>query len=622
MGQGNRRHSPERGGVGMRRALEKLIESNFFSAYRKYFAIFYSQLGNHLFFLLALSCVSITLEGFGFLMVLPLFGIIAGDAKAFGEMPPQMRSVFDSLQLPQAPYAVVGIIIGLFALKGLVAYTESIYGLKISRKQQLRVREDLLKLYGGLDYRQILSRNAGSMMQITRTEAEVFFRSTWTFIRFNVRAIAAFGYVVFAFVVNWYFSLIAIASGTILVIAFSVFSILVRRSSRRVSQRNRTLEKMMLQTFQSLRYLTGTNRFSILEGRVMGELHELAREQYHLGSVMAANQSIKEPLLVIVVTTLVTFETLILRNPVGPMIVALALFYRALSTILALHGAWQQVLALTGGFETTMKEVNALRAHQEVAGSQSPVGAGDGIRFDHVSFSYTDSLVLDDINLHIAANSTVAFVGASGSGKSTLLSLLTLQLRPDRGSIRINGIPHTELDLAVWRSRIGYVTQDTVIFDETIAHNITLWETDRETECLRARMVAAATKAHCHHFIAALPEGYDTVAGDRGIMLSGGQKQRLFIARELFREPDILLMDEATSALDGQSESDVQQSITEMKGTMTVILVAHRLSTVRNADVIHVLERGRIVESGTFDELINLPESRFRAMAQLQDLLN
>ena len=602
----------------MKGRLSSVFESSFLASYRRYFRIFHGQLGAHMFLMLGLSLISIVLEGFGFLMVLPLFGILSGEAAAFGEAPQQLRDALETLRIPQTPFAILILIVGLFTLKGVVSFAESIYSLKISRRQQLRVRQDLLRLYGHLDYRQILARNAGSMLQIVRSEAEVFFRSTWAFIRFNVKAVAALGYVAFAFAVNWYFSVIAVASGAVLVAIFSILSVFIRNSSRRVSAENRALEKMMLQTFQSLKYLTATARFPVLESRAVGNLRSLAREQFRLGTIMAANQAVKEPLLVIVVTGLVTLQTLVLDQPLGPMIVALALFYRALSTILSLHGSWQQIIALTGGFETTMTEVAALREHQETRGEQQPPRGSSEIVLDHVTFAYGDQVILDDVSLTIPPNSTVAFVGESGAGKSTLLSLLTLQLRPDRGTIFVDGIRHTEIDQAAWRGRIGFVTQDTVIFDETIANNISLWATtDSPSEENQLRMVESARRAHCDGFISELESGYETIAGDRGVRLSGGQKQRIFIARELFREPDILLMDEATSALDTKSESSVQASINEMKGTMTVVLVAHRLSTIRHADVIHVLEKGRIAESGTYEELMNRTGSRFAAMARM-----
>jgi len=229
--------------------------------------------------------------------------------------------------------------------------------------------------------------------------------------------------------------------------------------------------------------------------------------------------------------------------------------------------------------------------------------------------------VLRDITLTIPARSTVAFVGPSGAGKSTLVDLLTLLLKPTSGQVSIDTIAANDIDLHSWRNQIGYVSQDTVVFNDTIANNIGLWTgTYGEDSAFTADVVAAAEAANALKFIEALPEGFNTIVGDRGVRISGGQKQRLFIARELFKKPGLLILDEATSALDSESERAIQSSIDQLKGRTTIIIIAHRLSTIRNADVVCVLEGGRFVEKGTYDELINLKHSRFGEMVSAQTL--
>ena len=179
----------------------------------------------------------------------------------------------------------------------------------------------------------------------------------------------------------------------------------------------------------------------------------------------------------------------------------------------------------------------------------------------------------------------------------------------------VDGVPLPDLDVAAWRRLIGFVPQDCVVFDDTVANNISLWDTsDRE------RIEQAAKRAHTDEFVRAMPDGYETRIGERGTRLSGGQRQRLAIARELFKQPELLILDEATSALDSESERLVQQSIEELKGTATIVVIAHRLSTIRHSDVIHVLSHGQVVESGSFDELYARTDSRFRKMCDLQAL--
>lgn len=215
----------------------------------------------------------------------------------------------------------------------------------------------------------------------------------------------------------------------------------------------------------------------------------------------------------------------------------------------------------------------------------------------------------------------VAFVGESGAGKSTLIDTLTLLLRPKKGNVFIDGLNAVEIDKDSWRSQIGYVSQETVVFDDTIANNICLWKGDyRKDENVRKRVEEAAKRAYAHRFIETLQDGYETTVGDRGVRLSGGQRQRLFIARELYKNPKLLILDEATSSLDTESERYIQKSIDSLKGSMTVVIIAHRLSTIKNADLIYVLDDGEIIEQGSYDELSNDEKSRFSKMVAIQSL--
>ena len=194
-------------------------------------------------------------------------------------------------------------------------------------------------------------------------------------------------------------------------------------------------------------------------------------------------------------------------------------------------------------------------------------------------------------------------------------------LEPSSGRLVIDNIPSQSIQLDSWRSQIGYVSQYTIVFDDSIANNISLWgdQFDSKSDIL-SEIKIAAKKAHLHDFIVSLPSGYETLVGERGVKLSGGQRQRLFIARELFRRPNVMILDEATSALDSESERAIQASIDEMKGKITLILIAHRLSTIKNVDIIHVISKGKIVESGSFQELTEKPDSLFGKMVEMQKI--
>jgi len=236
-------------------------------------------------------------------------------------------------------------------------------------------------------------------------------------------------------------------------------------------------------------------------------------------------------------------------------------------------------------------------------GTRTVTDLRDSIAFERVSFSYGEEPVLRDVSFVARRGEIVALVGASGAGKSTLVDLIPRFYEPTSGVIRLDGVDTREITLASLRGLTGIVSQDTVLFNDTVRSNIAYGAGGRFTD---EQVAAAARAANAHGFIAELPQGYDTVLGERGTRLSGGQRQRLAIARALLTDPPILVLDEATSALDTESERLVQEAIDRLLAGRTVFVIAHRLSTVVHADQILVLERGEIVERGTHAELLAL----------------
>jgi ATP-binding cassette subfamily B protein len=222
------------------------------------------------------------------------------------------------------------------------------------------------------------------------------------------------------------------------------------------------------------------------------------------------------------------------------------------------------------------------------------------VRFEDVDFAYADVPTLSGISVRIAPGQTVAFVGGTGGGKSTLVKLLLRFYEPARGTIKLDGKPISELDLQSLRRSIGYVAQDSFLTDATAAENIAYGL----ASATREQIVAAAMAAEAHEFISQLPNGYDTPLGERGQKLSGGQRQRIALARAIVRNPRILVLDEATSAVDNETEAAILRSLERVVVGRTSLIIAHRLSTVRRADCIHVMAEGRIVESGTHEALL------------------
>ena len=228
-------------------------------------------------------------------------------------------------------------------------------------------------------------------------------------------------------------------------------------------------------------------------------------------------------------------------------------------------------------------------------------GLKKNLEFNDVCFQYNekDGLVLHDINFDIIKGETVALVGMSGTGKSTLANLIPRFYDVTSGAILVDGIDIRKYTMKSLRKNIGIVTQESILFNDSVRYNIAYGQTD----CSEAEIIQAAKNAYAHDFIIQLPQGYDSIIGERGCLLSGGQRQRTAIARALLKNPDILILDEATSDLDTESEYYVQKALENLMKTRTTLVIAHRLSTVMNADKILVFDDGRIVDSGRHENL-------------------
>lgn len=250
----------------------------------------------------------------------------------------------------------------------------------------------------------------------------------------------------------------------------------------------------------------------------------------------------------------------------------------------------------------------------------APLPFKRAVELRNVTYAYPNTEpVLSGFNLHIEANTTVALVGATGSGKTTTVDLLLGLLEVQSGALLVDGVVVDKDKLPSWQANLGYVPQEIYLADDTVAHNIAFGVPPEQVDM--AAVERAAKLANIHDFILSeLPAGYETVTGERGARLSGGQRQRLGIARALYHDPSVLVLDEATSALDGATEESIFNAVSEIGKTKTVIMIAHRLATVRDCDVIHVLDKGRLLVSGSYDQLL-ASNAEFRRLAKLDEMV-
>ncbi len=283
----------------------------------------------------------------------------------------------------------------------------------------------------------------------------------------------------------------------------------------------------------------------------------------------------------------------------GSFLAAILLLYKPIKSLSRVNDIVQGGLAAGSRVFELMDKTPEIR---DADGAVSLSGISDGIKFEHVSFKYVDESVLKDINIEVKVGEVLALVGMSGAGKTTLVNLIPRFYDVDEGQITIDGRDIRTLTIKSLREHVAIVTQQTILFNDTVRNNIAYGDITRSEE----EIIEAAKAANAYGFIEKLPLGYDTVIGERGVRLSGGERQRISIARALLKDAPILILDEATSSLDSESEFQVQAALERLMANRTVFLIAHRLSTIRNAHRILVIDNGKTVEEGTHDELLAL----------------
>jgi subfamily B ATP-binding cassette protein MsbA len=411
-----------------------------------------------------------------------------------------------------------------------------------------------------------------------------------------VTVLATVGYL---FYLDYRLTLVTLLAFPVCLISIIIFSRKVRKSAVVVQNSYSELSTVMHESFTGNRIIKAYN----LEARAIEQFKEVSQRFVSHRMRIIRSEEIPGPLneflAAIGVALLIGYFAFQAEPDVAKVIqfsIGIFVVYRPIKNITRLHNQLEQARAASRQVFELLDLQNSV--HEPAQPKILNAAAAD-IQFDHLHFSYGEKVALDDIQLQIKPGQLIALVGASGSGKTTLANLLLRFYDPQRGVIRIGGVDIRDVTTRDLRNQIAVVTQETVLFNDTIRRNIELGRPGASND----EIIAAARHAYAYDFIMEKPNGFDTYIGERGVTLSGGQRQRLAIARAVLKNAPILLLDEATSALDTESERAVQSALDELMKGRTTICIAHRLSTILHADEIVVLDQGRIAETGSHAEL-------------------
>lgn len=589
-----------------------------------YFNLYLKYLGPRIFLSFILALFAGVIEGFGIFLVVPVLGSvlkspeIESDEKIgfVGEILEKFFSFFGIEYVPENIFLLIGF---LFVVKGVVLFLAHAYNARLRGELVRSLKIKLLNMFDSMSYIYYSEKSSGYFTNVVNLQAEKSILGFRYLTSMGMQAVLSAFYVIIAFFLSWQFGLLTIVLGLVFQVFFRSTNRKLKNLSRVAADENGRLNEFVVQLVQSFEYLSATNRISLLKSRAGAMVELLMVNQVRSGTASAFANSIKEPLAVLSLLGVLSLLLFKFEVDVAPILVSSLLFYRGLGMLFLIQSSWQGVLENIGSFEKVDKELSLHEFHKGANGTLRIGEFRHSIEFEDVVFKYPKSSVpiINKLNLSIPVGQSVGIVGTSGAGKTTLIRLISLAITPTFGTLRIDGIEDNLIDKQSWRKGVGYVPQIPAIFDDSILNNISLWD-DRQDVLERVRETCVL--ANIADFIESLPEGFDTKVGDRGVKLSGGQLQRLAIARELYKRPSVLILDEATSALDSHAEDVIRESIEKLVGRYTIIVVAHRFSTLRNLDRLIVLEEGRVAEDGKWDELIDDKTSKLSRLAELQKI--
>jgi len=584
-----------------------------------YFKVVYSYTGKKLYILILLFLLGGVFESVGISMLLPVLDV----DKAVSEQGQYTKIIYNFLESTGINVSLFSLIILLviaFILKGAFIYLQKIYASYIRFNLIRDKKIDFCNKYKNINYSYYTSTNIGYLNNIITTEIDRGVGALESYIILIGNLIFILIYITFAVIIDYKMTFVVLFLGLLMLMLMRSLSRLSRKLSLLVSDTNARIQSLLIQTIYNFKYLKATDSFTHVFKRLFGIINENYIYQFKSKMLSYIPSSMVEPMSIFFISGIVLYSVGFQGKSITEIFVLVIFFYKVFGYVFRFQFYWQTFNASLGGLEVMRKASRILNNNVEKVGNRQINVFNKAIELRNVNFSYGSKHVFFDVNLAIQKNKFIGIVGESGAGKTTMFDIITGLLTPQSGKISIDGIDYSELELSSLRNVLGYVTQEPVIFNDTIANNISFWECDEQEDICKKRLKDAAILANCDRFINETEMGYLTIIGDKGVKLSGGQRQRIAIARELFKEPKIMIFDEATAALDTESEHLIQQSISFLKGERTVVIIAHRLSTIRNCDYIYVLKEGRIVDEGSFDELYKDKNSIFSKMCQAQSL--
>jgi subfamily B ATP-binding cassette protein MsbA len=553
-----------------------------------------------------LGILSSFAEGVGLALFIPFIQIVTTTGPSVANDAPALirflEAIFAGVPKGERMVIICAGILGAILAKVVLYYLHGLLLMYLDWKIGHQIRSGLANQLLSVSFRYVEQRDSGDLLNTLSTESWNATDALSVILDLIITACTLLVYFVLLLLISPKLTLLALVAMLFISLTVRFLTRHVNALGTKVRQENARLATRMLETVEGNKVIRTFGRESYEQTRFDDISQRLGRLCCQLGSVRALVSPVYELSCAALLVSVLFTST---QDPtsLGSALVFMFALYRVQPKMADFDGARVSLRSHAASIDAVTSLLTSADKPYLESGTMPFVGVTHEISFDRAAFKYNadDSFAIRDLCLRFEACKTTALVGPSGSGKSTLIKLLLRLYDLDAGEIRVDGLPLRTLDLPSWREKIAVVSQDVYVFNATIRDNIAYGRLDASD----AEVIAAAKKANAHDFIAELPQGYLTPVGDRGLRLSGGQLQRLTLARAIVRDPDILILDEATNSLDSISEHLIQEALETFAKSRTVIIIAHRFSTIEQADHIIVLEEGRIREQGPLDALLN-----------------
>lgn len=579
--------------------------------------------GKRLYLYVALMLLISVLDMVTLYMLVPLLSLIGVFGGSSGSLP--MAGLFDPLK--QMPLVTsLAIVLGVYSLltiiQGFMQRKQSIMGAEI---QQGFIKTLRLRVYRHImrsNWSFFLRKRKSDLSHMLTTELARVSQGTNLVLMLATSILFTVLQIGFAMVLSVKMTLLVLIGGGLL-------ALYARRFVRRSKAYGDKMTQLSQDYFSGIQEnLNGIKdiKSNMLEASHFDWFRNMANKlEYNLIQQVRLNSATQLMYKLVSVVFIIGFIILsaqVFQLQPERSVLIILIFARLWPRFSGIQSYLEYISALVPAFHALSKLQEECKQSEE---SYSPVAHGegpvqsmqDGIRCEEVSFRYTTEHedALKQVNLYIPAGKMTAIAGRSGAGKSTLIDLLMGLMEPQQGTVKVDGASLTGERLLSWRNSIGYVSQEPFLFHTSIRDNLLLVKPEATEDELWEALAFAA----CDEFIRKLPQGLDTIIGDRGVRLSGGERQRVVLARAILRKPEVLILDEATSSLDTENEAKVQAALEKLKGKITLIVIAHRLSTIRNADQVVVVDEGRIVQQGEFSQLSRETKGTFHQLLGYQN---